>query len=235
MKSCQTCKRIYPDQNLTFCVDDGTPLTNEDPTENAYVPPGTYVPSPVKERRVWPWVAGIGGAFLLGVVSLMIVAALLVPRRAQQPPAVVTVDEPQPEPEEIVDTPAPTDQEQVLAQLTDLENEWTVANLNADKQKLARILADDYVSLNSRSRRLEGKKEYIATIERDTQIEKWEFAELRVYLAGNRATLTGKITYMGGGQSEEFDFIDRFVWRNGRWQATGSEVQRRQAADVNNH
>ena len=37
-----------------------------------------------------------------------------------------------------VNTPPPTDQEQVLAQLTNLEQEWTVANINADKKKLDR-------------------------------------------------------------------------------------------------
>lgn len=234
MKRCPTCKRIYPDQNLTFCVDDGTPLINDDLPENAYVPPGTYVPPPGKERRVWLWIVGIAGAFLLGVVGLMSAAAIFAPRMAQQHPTVVTADEPAPE--ENINTPPPTDQAQVLAQLTDLENEWTVANLNADKQKLARILAEDYVG-QAAGGRLEGKKEYLATIQRDTQTEKWEFEELKVYLAGNRATLTGVVKYVISGQNVEFDFIDRFVWRNGRWQATGSELKRRQAAkeDVNNH
>ena len=46
---------------------------------------------------------------------------------------------------EPVDAPPPADRDQVMAQLQDLENEWTVANLNADKKKLDRILADDYV------------------------------------------------------------------------------------------
>ena len=33
----------------------------------------------------------------------------------------------------------------VLAQLKNLEHEWTVANINADKKQLDKILADDYV------------------------------------------------------------------------------------------
>jgi hypothetical protein len=36
-------------------------------------------------------------------------------------------------------SPPPTDKEVVLAQLTDLEHEWTVANLNADKKKLVKF------------------------------------------------------------------------------------------------
>jgi len=26
----------------------------------------------------------------------------------------------------------------------------------------------------------------------------------------------------------KFEFLDKFVWRDGRWQATGSEVKRRE-------
>ena len=237
MKRCPTCSRIYSDPNLTFCVDDGTPLTNVDrETVNAYDPPGTYVPPAPKQRRVWPWIVGIGGAFILGIVVLMIVAAVVMPRMARQPPAIATTDESQ-ETDPNVNAPPPTDEAQVLAQLNDLENEWTVANLNADKKKLQRILADDYVGPAGPGQGLQGKKEYIDTIERDTEIEKWEFKDQKVHLAGDRATLTGRVSFVIRGQEQEFNFVDKFVWRNGRWQATGSEVTRRNQAeqDVNNH
>jgi hypothetical protein len=111
--------------------------------------------------------------------------------------------------------------------LTDIENEWTAANLNADKKKLAHILADDYVGPDAGGGLL-GKAEYLDNIERDTRIEKWEFSDLKVQLAGNRATLTGEIKYLIEGQDVEYKFIDKFVWRNGRWQATGSEIQRKE-------
>jgi hypothetical protein len=149
--------------------------------------------------------------------------------RQFEPPVVVTSNEntQQTDQTETVDAPAPTDEEQVLAQLTDIENEWTVANLNADKQKLGRILADDYVG-PSATGELQGKAEYIDTIERDTTIERWQFDDLKVQVSGDRATLTGKITYFAQGREAAFDFKDKFVWRNGRWQATGSEVKRRE-------
>lgn len=226
MKRCPSCNRTYPDSNQVFCVDDGTPLKDADFEAAPYTPPGTYVAQPpASERRVWPWIVGIAGAFILGVVGLMIAAAIFVPRMTRQTP-IVTVDDTNEETQN-VDTPPPTDQAQVLAQLTDLENEWTVANLNADKPKLGRILADDYVGPAERGRGLQGKKEYIDTIERDDRIEKWEFKDLKVQLAGDRATLTGIINYTVSGQNVEFDFLDRFVWRNGRWQATGTEVNER--------
>jgi len=251
MKRCPTCNRTYTDPNLSYCVDDGTPLTQDDETTvvspsstgtrddwNAapYRPPSSYVPPPPrKQRKAWPWILGVVAAFVLGVAGLMIAAAIFVPRMVRQrqvePPIITnanTDSTDRQETTENVDTPPPTDEEQVLAQLRDLEHEWTVANLNADKQKLAQILADDYVDSSGENGALQGKTQYINTIQRDTQIQKWEFDDLKVRLDGDRATLTGKIKYVTRDREAEFDFVDKFVWRNGRWQATGSDVKRRE-------
>ena len=116
----------------------------------------------------------------------------------------------------------------MLSDLTDLEHEWTVANINADKKKLDRILADDYVGTSEG--KSQGKAEYIKTIKRDTTIQKWSFEDLKVNLKSDRATLTGTIRLdvkdeQGQVQSPAFRFTDKFVWRDGRWQATGSEVE----------
>lgn len=270
MKRCSTCNRTYTDPNLSFCVDDGTPLTTvnsgdeatvvsrragESGTDNGwssapYQPP-SYVPpaaQPARRRRVWPWVVGILGAFILGIIAISIAAAILAPRfmRARQNEPARRSAEPTtnanrsenlnaaPAPENTntganvntdvnVDIPPPTDHEAVLAQLTDLENEWTVANINADKRKLDRILADDYVGAAAEGG-MQSKAEYIRTIQRDTQVEKWEFKDLKLTLAGDRATLSGRIKYETRDRDLNYDFTDKFVWRDGRWQATGSEV-----------
>lgn len=268
MKRCSTCNRTYTDPTLSFCIEDGTPLTpinSEDettvvsPRSNqddwnaaAYQPPGSYVPPGTEvgrpRRRAWPWILGIVGAFILGIAAISIAAAILAPRlirSAQRQQGEVAnantstnsnTSEPahSSEPananisaDEHVDVPPPTDHDQVLVQLTDLENDWTVANLNADKKKLDRILADDYVGPSSEGG-LQSKAEYIQTIERDTTVAKWEFGDLKLMLAGDRATLSGKITYQVQDQEVVFDFKDKFVWRDGRWQATGSEVTRRE-------
>ena len=242
MKRCPTCDRTYTDSNLTFCVEDGTPLKAEEPEDEStvvspYRPPGSYVPprvaGPGQRRRLWPWVLGILGAFALGSAVLVIAAAVLAPRLAKPVERTTPTDNTEADNTETRDTaenaavPAPTNQDEVLAQLTDIENEWTAANLNADKKKLARILADDYVGPDAGGGLL-GKAEYLDTIERDTRIEKWEFSALKVQLAGNRATLTGEIKYVIEGQDVAYKFIDKFVWRNGRWQATGSEIERKE-------
>jgi hypothetical protein len=119
--------------------------------------------------------------------------------------------------------PPPTKEDEVLSQLTDLENEWTVANINADKKKLDRILADDYVGKSSEGKP-HGKAEYLQTIEPDETIQKWNFEDLKVSLMGERATLTGIIRLQVKDQDLGFNFTDKFVWRDGRWQATGSDV-----------
>ena len=240
MKRCPTCNRTYTDPNLSFCVEDGTPLSTEEPADEStvvtpYRPPSAYVRPgslPDKRRKAWPWVLGLFSAFGLGAILLLLVAFVLVPRFAKSVERTPTTTANNTNTEtnanvtENVNTPAPTDEADVLAQLTELEHEWTTANLNADKQKLEVILADDYVGSSPEG--LLGKTEYLNTIQRDTGIEKYEFRDLKVVLAGTRATLTGGITYVGQEQTVSYNFIDRFVWRNGRWQATGSEIQRKE-------
>jgi ketosteroid isomerase-like protein len=125
-------------------------------------------------------------------------------------------------------TPAPTDEAAVLAALTELEHEWTVANINADKKKLNNILADDYVGTLPNGQ-AQGKAEYLRTATRDDAIQKWDFVDLKVSLRGDRATLTGVLQLeikdqQGQDQNLAFRFTDKFVWRDGRWQATASEV-----------
>ena len=265
MKRCSTCNRTYTDSNLSFCIDDGTPLTtvaDDDATvvtprgnENewnavAYQPPRSYTPprAEVKRRRAWPWVVGILGAFILGILAIGIAAAFLAPRmirRLEQDsgrtveyensntnsnsntsePNNANVNSTQP-----INTPAPTDHAQVLTQLTELENEWTVANINADKRKLDRILADDYVGGNEGE--LHSKADYLRTIQRDESTDKWEFTNLKLTLIGDRASLSGTVTLFKGDGKQVLDFTDKFVWRDGRWQATGSQVSERESSDL---
>jgi hypothetical protein len=263
MKRCSTCNRTYTDPNLSFCIDDGTPLTpaatddettvvkprgNEDDEWNAvaYRPPSAYVPpgAQVKpRRRVWPWVVGIAGAFILGLLAISVAALVMVPRmRARQNERTrVAVNQPansntaessnansNTNSNATVNTPPPANQEQVLAHLKNLENEWMVANVNADKKKLDLILADDYVGQSGPEGGLETKAEYLERTERDTQIQKWEMSEEKLTLTGDRATLAGIVTFfLRDGRVGSFDFKDKFVWREGRWQATGSELAAR--------
>jgi len=210
-----------------------------------YQPPGYQ--QVAEKRRTWPWLVGIFGILLLVLVAASIAAAIFVPRILKKSRESVTVKnentnqssnlnsnavvESTPETNSntntntnpTVNTPAPTDKELVLTQLKDFEQEWTVANLNADKKKLAQILGDDYVSPRADGK-MQGKAEYIRTIERDASVQSWEFRDLRLTLRGDRAILFGKVTFHLTNGDVVYDFVDRFVWRDGRWQATGSEI-----------
>jgi Domain of unknown function (DUF4440) len=283
MKRCPTCNRTFTDPTLSFCTDDGTPLvpvvaagrasasdqtiaageTGKDEGHEAsnwnpaaYQPPRSYIPpGGESRRRVWPWVLGIGGFFLVALVGLSIAAVMLLPRltqgsgnnnqRAETTPTtnrapaentnansnsdstnkgIVPAETNSNKNEAAnVNSEIPVDKDLVLTQLTDLEHEWTVANLNADKKSLARILADDYAG-PAADGAIQGKADYIKNIKRDTSVEKWDFQGLKLTLRGDRATLTGRLRLVIQGQESVYSFVDKFVWRDGRWQATGSEV-----------
>jgi hypothetical protein len=275
VKRCPTCNKTFIDRNLSFCVDDGTPLVAVEPPEDeatlvrpsprddedgsprlsvespapAYQPP-SYIPPGSRtegKRRTWPWLLGILVVVVLVVGGLGIAAVMLIPkmRRAGSNTNTTNVNinrrnsntnldsrnsnSSNVNSNSIVDdtTPPPTDREAVLTDLKNLEDEWTVANINADKNKLNRILADDYVGITDG--RAQGKAEYLKTIERDTSIQHWEFSNLKVSLNGDRASLTGTIKLDVKDENDQdrqltFEFTDKFVWREGRWQATSSQV-----------
>ena len=262
MKRCPTCNKTFTDQNLSYCIDDGTPLVSvydddDELTEvgrgswappayqaPSYTPPGSSEP----RRRTWPWVVGIIGVLVLALAGFTVAGVLLIPRLVKKSAPIIVSNsnsnsesntnehannnsnsanenaaETNANGEANVSSPPPTDKEVVLVQLKDLEHEWTVANLNADKKKLGQILADDYVGAGNDGK-MHGKAEYINTIERDTRVKRWEFEDLRLTLRGDRATLLGKVHYELEDREVVYDFVDRFVWRGSRWQATGSEV-----------
>jgi len=209
----------------------------------AYQPPSYVAAQGATKRRAWPWVVGILGFLLLFVAGLTVAAVVLIPRIVKKANPVVvsntnsntnnsvnnntnssTESVPRTNSNSASSSPPPADKDVVLAQLRDLENEWTVANINADKKKLGEILADDYVGPSGPNGKMQGKAEYINRIERDTNTEKWNFEDLRLTLRGDRATLLGKVRFQLTDREEVYDFVDRFVWRDSRWQATGSEV-----------
>jgi len=295
MKRCPTCSRTFSDPDLSFCIEDGTPLvaddTERDPETTvispsssqtvpqpanadwqtpAYAPPPNLPPPPPQQRKkIWPWVVGSLALLFLVLIGLGIAAALIVPnmmREAENRNLNRQIVRASPTPlvensntndnlntnantntngngngngnsnlnglntnnsnNEDVDKEAPTDQAVVLEDLKNLEDEWTVANINADTKKLDRILADDYVS--SVGGIMQGKADYLRDIKPDPSIQRWQFSNLRLSLNGSRSTLTGIVKLESSQQqgNVEMRFTDKFVWRDGRWQAISSEVTR---------
>ena len=73
---------------------------------------------------------------------------------------------------------------------------------------------------------MQGKADYLRDIKPDPTITHWDFKNLKLVLKGDRATLTGTVSLDSSEQDEQLvlRFTDKFVWRNGRWQAVSSEV-----------
>src|SRR5215468_1538120 len=255
MKRCPTCKRTFEDDSLAYCLDDGSPLVAETgpdseatlvtPTPPAPPPPTLVAPYPAavspagtaSKHRAWPWV--VGGLLVLFFFVVLIVAAIAIPQilKKSQNRNRVVVNVPTPEPSEtsspkLQESPspgeapsaseAPTDEDVVQTQLTDLEKRWTQANIDGDKAALEQILADEY----SGGDPPHNKQQYIDELKPDPAVKSWNLEDLSVDLDGERATMTGYLKQTTADGNAVYSFSDDFVWRDGRWQATGSRTVR---------
>lgn len=193
------------------------------PAARAYAPPP-------KQRRTWPWVVAIL-AIVFIVIGGIVIAAIVIPpmlrasrddNRAQPTPArpeSPATPTPKASPVEETDD-VPDDEDEVLAQLSKLEEEWTRANVKGDKQALEKILADEYSGgVNEHN-----KWEYIDSLTPDPSIKSWELKDLTVDQNGDRATVHGTLTAKKEKGEEVYDFEDKFVWRAHRWQAVASHT-----------
>lgn len=120
----------------------------------------------------------------------------------------------------------PTNTDEVLSQLTTLENEWNNANLKADRAAIVRILADEFRGVGGNGA-VEDKKQYLASMRPNTDIKTLTLSDLTVSLTGNNAVLTGLNTAkFKNGAKQVYRFTDTFIWRDGRWQAISSQATR---------
>jgi uncharacterized protein DUF4440 len=254
MKRCPTCKREY-EESLTYCLDDGSPLVSDSrpdsdptlvspspaqqelpPTQFGQAPPQfnapaipSYGPTPQK-ARVWPWM--LAGGVVLFLFVLIVAAVIVIPKlatKSKNSNGPVAMDSPSPEKTESPswtaspgNASAPTDEDVVLAQLTALEKQWTLANIQGDKDTLDQVLAEDYRGGNPSH----NKQQYIDEIQPDPTVKSWELQDLSVDLDGDRATMTGYLRQETAEGTQVYSFTDEFVWRDGRWQATGSRTTR---------
>jgi hypothetical protein len=121
----------------------------------------------------------------------------------------------------ITDDSAPVDADEVLSDLTVLENDWMKANVSGDRTALDRILASDYKGiLNDGS--IKTKRVYLANAAPDKNVKSWSITGLALKLNKRNATVTGSVNWVGPNETSHFRFKDDFVWRDGRWQAVGS-------------
>ena len=185
-----------------------------------------------KERRTWPWVVAIL-AILFLVIAAVVIMAVVVPPMLR---AANNDNRPQPTPTRIASAPTPSassspwldtddasdDEDEVKSQLTKVEEEWTEANVKGDKEALERILADEYKGGPSSHT----KREYIDKLTPDPSIKSWELEDLTVDQNGNRATVHANLRNETNKATEVYEFTDKFVWRDHRWQAVSSKTTR---------
>jgi Domain of unknown function (DUF4440) len=118
---------------------------------------------------------------------------------------------------------APADEGEALEQLKGIEEEWARANIEGDRAALERILAAEYVTTGGGAG--ETRADYLKNLSPNTAMRSQTFDDLTVALTGGRAVLTGTtdVAYKDG-RTTRYRFVDTFVWRDGRWQATASST-----------
>src|SRR5437016_5809709 len=110
----------------------------------------------------------------------------------------------------------PIDANEVESQLEDLEDEWERANAEADKETLDKILATEYAGDSNAT-----KKNYLQTIQPNPG-RRWRYSNFVLTLAGEHATMRYHLERIDGDTVHSYNYVDTFVWRDHRWQATSS-------------
>ena len=113
----------------------------------------------------------------------------------------------------------------VTQALTDMENQWVKASLASDGDALGRLLAEDFVTIDSDGS-MHGKADVVAR----TKKAKWkamEIGDLKVIEHGDTAIVTGSWTGNGtDGSGKAVNakerWADTWVKANGKWQCVAS-------------
>lgn len=246
MKRCPTCQRTFEDDTLSFCLDDGTPLapgarpdseetlvlgpgrTNDVPPTQLYnqpvrptqPPPAFQPPYAPQKKSAWPWLLAVGVVLLLGF-GVIVAVAVIVPqiinsnqsKNVTPTPGWTPPRSPSPKPTE---SDAPTDYDEVKSQLEEIEDEWERANAEADKAALDKILATEYAGDSEAT-----KKNYLQTIQPNPG-RRWRYSNFVLDLNGEHATLRYHLDRIDNDTTRSYNYVDTFVWRDHRWQATSS-------------
>jgi hypothetical protein len=94
MKQCPRCNRIYSDDTLNFCLEDGAALASVFDTEATHrramaetigtktlvVPPGGFVPPQPAAKPKWPWVVALIGVLFVLLFFVGVAGVLLYPK-----------------------------------------------------------------------------------------------------------------------------------------------------------
>ena len=111
--------------------------------------------------------------------------------------------------------------------LEQIERDWAKAALAGDAAALAKMLAADYVFTDSDASVITKKQELDALSSGATKYQTFTAEDLKVYLHGDAAVVTGKGALEGGRAVDEtVRFTDTFVKQGGRWLAVATQTTR---------
>lgn len=115
--------------------------------------------------------------------------------------------------------------------ITSMEHEWSAATLRLDEPALRRIVADDYVGIESDGTMTDKQAYLEATLTGKERVTLERVSELRVRRYGAVAIATGRLEIQGTRGSIPFhlDLLITDVWvqRAGHWQVVSYHATRR--------
>ncbi|HYE66083.1 MAG TPA: nuclear transport factor 2 family protein [Pyrinomonadaceae bacterium] len=225
----------------------GAPPGNWSPPPPPWQSQVTQVAAPARKRNLLPWILGGAALMIVGLVAAGVIAFMTLRGSSDKQGRILDTGIGSNTSEKSSDTSSTAnanrnsnqavtqsntnsgtsndDEETVLAQLLEVERQWTEANLSADKAALDRILADEYKG-TAENGQVFNKAQEIARVAPDPDVKSWSIDGAKLSsLSGDTAVLNGFLTLRyRNGASDRYRFIDTFVKRDGRWQATASKA-----------
>lgn len=115
----------------------------------------------------------------------------------------------------------------LLQELTKVENAWSEAVVKRDVAALQRLYADEYVSTDPTGAVLNKTQDIAGVQAGDFILVSYKIEDLKVQSHGTVAVVTGRNTIKGTWKGKPADgsyrFTDVFVKRDGRWQAVATQ------------
>jgi ketosteroid isomerase-like protein len=120
------------------------------------------------------------------------------------------------------------DGDDAAKQILELEKQWSVANVQKDIATLDRIMADDYIGIESVGM-VANKAQEIADIRTGgVVVEAEQPTQMKVRLYGNTAVVTGHLSIRdrrdGKPGRHEVVFTDVWIRRGGQWQVVNYQA-----------
>ncbi|MFL6514243.1 MAG: DUF4440 domain-containing protein [Chthoniobacterales bacterium] len=121
-------------------------------------------------------------------------------------------------------TPAPTDQTQADQYIRKSESEWAESVASGDATVLERILADDFVGVDTSGKSYDKAAELSNTGEGPKHFASNHLNDVKIRFYGNTAVAQGSESWLRrSGEKGRFVWTDTWLLRNSKWQIVSAE------------